>query len=330
MTQWFKKYFIPNKKNEHKPYILRKRAILAILVFVLLIEGFFLVQIFVLFPNTSFFSSILPSVLINLTNGERQQNSVLLLKASYLLEKAAQLKADDMAQKGYFAHTSPEGIKPWDWLERVGYSYQAAGENLAVDFLDSEDIDKAWMDSPSHRANILNNAFTEIGIATARGAYNGKETIFVVQFFGKPTQQTVKAAVAPTSQKPVAVIDAKPKPEPQKTVSIEEPAQEMSIIKEIEKESNISGAAIEEASIKEEISNSRASIFKKIFSMPKSVINFVYLALAAMVLTALFLKVFIKIKIQYPKLIFNGIILLFIIISIFYLNYVIVEPGSIF
>ena len=181
-----KKYFIPDKINEYKPYSLRKKAVLAMLILVLLLEGFFLIQIFFVFRYTNLFSSILPNVLIDLANSDRQKNNLGGLAPNSLLEQAALLKAQDMAAKGYFAHTSPDGAKPWAWLDKVGYSYLTAGENLAINFSDSADIENAWMASPGHRANILNNNFTEIGIAAAEGTYKGKEATFVVQFFGRP------------------------------------------------------------------------------------------------------------------------------------------------
>jgi hypothetical protein len=94
-----------------------------------------------------------------------------------------------MAQKGYFAHTSPEGRSPWYWFKQGGYVFNFAGENLAVDFSDSADVERAWMNSPTHRSNILNNKFTEIGVATAVGTLDGRQTTFVVQEFGTPAHK---------------------------------------------------------------------------------------------------------------------------------------------
>lgn len=136
-------------------------------------------------------AAVISSSLVDLANSDRVSASVNRLKVNPVLERAAQAKADDMASKGYFAHNSPDGTTPWHWFAVVGYEYAHAGENLAIDFFESADVEKAWMNSPLHRANILNNEFTEIGIATARGMYNGHETTFVVQMFGKPLGTTV-------------------------------------------------------------------------------------------------------------------------------------------
>ena len=131
-------------------------------------------------------SAIYASVLVNLANKDRVDADVSELAVNPVLEKAAQMKADDMANRSYFAHNTPEGFSPWYWLEQAGYKYIYAGENLAVNFENSEDIETAWMNSRSHFLNIVNPKFTEIGIATSTGIYKGREAIFVVQMFGTP------------------------------------------------------------------------------------------------------------------------------------------------
>jgi|CXWL01.1.fsa_nt_gi uncharacterized protein YkwD len=161
--------------------------------------------IVVLFLATAFFArtviqsgqlaAVISSVLVDLTNKDRTQEEIGTLTMSPVLVAAAQAKANDMAEKEYFAHTSPEGIDPWYWMREAGYTFSYAGENLAVNFSDSEDVVSAWMDSPGHRANILNGKFTEIGIATAVGEYKGQKTTFVVQMFGTPRTTTTGAPV---------------------------------------------------------------------------------------------------------------------------------------
>ena len=131
-------------------------------------------------------AAVFPSTLSVLTNEKRQEAGLASLSPNPLLDMAAELKARDMAEKGYFAHTSPEGIKPWHWLDQVGYSYEYAGENLAVNFYNSEEVTRAWMDSPTHRANIEKPVFTEIGTGMATGTYEGIDTVFVVQMYAKP------------------------------------------------------------------------------------------------------------------------------------------------
>lgn len=133
-------------------------------------------------------SAIYGSVLVGLTNKDRATQNISELKVNPLLEKAAQAKADDMAKNGYFSHNTPDGKTPWYFIKESGYKYVYAGENLAVNFVDSDEVHKAWMNSPTHRLNIVNPRYTEIGIATSTGTYKGRAAIFVVQMFGTPAQ----------------------------------------------------------------------------------------------------------------------------------------------
>lgn len=180
--------------------MLRAGGLLFVGVFILGTVLLSTIYKFVIQPG-DFWASVLPSVLVDLANGDRKNVAVASLKVNPLLEEAARLKAKDMAEKGYFAHYSPEGASPWQWINKAGYKFVYAGENLAINFDDSESVNNAWMNSPGHRANILNGHFTEIGIATAKGMYQGMETIFVVQMFGSPAKEA-----------PVAVQDTNPAP----------------------------------------------------------------------------------------------------------------------
>lgn len=154
-------------------------------------------------------AAVISAVLVDLTNEDRKDEDLGTLTRNSVLDAAAQAKADDMAEKGYFAHNSPDGKTSWHWFREAGYSFSYAGENLAVDFDDSDDVEEAWMDSPTHRANILNGKFTEIGIATAVGTYKGQKTTFVVQMFGTPAKTTAAAPVVsvtePTAAEDIAI-----------------------------------------------------------------------------------------------------------------------------
>ncbi len=136
--------------------------------------------------SLDYISAIYAGVLETLANKDRVRENLSSLTKSPLLTKAAQMKADDMVARGYFAHNTPEGLTPWYWFVKAGYRYKYAGENLAVSFIDSKEVHEAWMASTLHRDNILNPDFTEIGIATSTGIYDGREAIFVVQMFGRP------------------------------------------------------------------------------------------------------------------------------------------------
>lgn len=131
-------------------------------------------------------STVLPAVVIDLTNEERSDNAALPLQRNTILDEAARLKAEHMAKEQYFAHYSPAGVSPWHWFDQAGYVYAHAGENLAIHFTDSSQVVEAWMKSPTHRQNIVNNLYTEIGVGTAKGTYDGYDTVYVVQLFGTP------------------------------------------------------------------------------------------------------------------------------------------------
>lgn len=134
-----------------------------------------------------FASSITTEELIVLTNKQRMDNGLSELTINPKLNQAATLKAADMVQKNYWAHTSPEGKTPWSFFKNVDYQYLYAGENLARDFLNSEAVVNAWMDSPTHRDNILSSRYQEIGLVVIQDTFQGQETTLVVQLFGTPT-----------------------------------------------------------------------------------------------------------------------------------------------
>jgi uncharacterized protein YkwD len=129
-------------------------------------------------------SEISVQKIIDLTNIDRAENGLPVLAENDKLEKAAEDKADDMVLNDYFSHNSPGGLTPWHWMEQEKYDYNYAGENLAMDFTTAEKMNEAWLASPTHRANILNEKYKDIGIAVKEGVINGHSTIDVVQMFG--------------------------------------------------------------------------------------------------------------------------------------------------
>lgn len=295
MIRWLKKYFIPNEKNDHQPYVLRVQSMVRILSVVLFLEIIFLVQILFVFPKTNYFASILPSVVVDLTNRERQDVQEQALTTNTLLEKAAQMKAKDMAVHGYFSHESPDGSAPWEWIKKTGYQFAYAGENLAINFFDSKDVVSAWMNSASHKENILDKHFIETGIGTARGIYKGKEALFVVQFFAAPS---VSIGGEDVVSQPIE-------------------RSEMSITPKTSQE--VAGAAVfvEKTSIN---AISQSSLFQQMFSTPRRVNTYILLVLLTIIALGFVLNIFIKIKIQHPPVIVHGAMMLIIIGSLLALN----------
>lgn len=201
---FFESVFVPQEGNGNHPFILRREGILFLLAIAFFVQAFFLVQIFYVFRNADLFATVVSNVLIDRTNASRAGARVPLVAVSPILSEAAREKAEDMARVGYFAHTSPAGLTPWYWFKKVGYTYTRAGENLAINFVDSEDVVRAWLESPKHRENMLNRYYTEIGIGMARGLYNGQETMFIVQLFGTPKAVVQKPGIPAVKKPPVA------------------------------------------------------------------------------------------------------------------------------
>ncbi|MBU2028683.1 CAP domain-containing protein [Patescibacteria group bacterium] len=131
-------------------------------------------------------AAITPKEVIEMVNASRQAENLEVLAENKKLSQAAEAKVEDMLKEKYFAHNSPSGKTPWFWMEKAGYDYRYAGENLAIDFKNTEDQHAAWMKSPTHKKNILNKDFQEIGVAVKQGFIEGHLAIITVQEFGTP------------------------------------------------------------------------------------------------------------------------------------------------
>ena len=148
------------------------------------ISAITLMAVIFVIPNIAFASSINASDLINLTNEKRINAGLNALEPNHNLTEAAYNKATDIITNHYFAHTTPKGKPFYEWIEENDYYYLYAGENLAIDFKTNEATIEAWMASATHRANILNKNYKDIGLVTLRGNWDNRETIVVVQMFG--------------------------------------------------------------------------------------------------------------------------------------------------
>jgi hypothetical protein len=185
----FRHLFHPQRSNNHRPRILHPEAYLLFSGFavLLLLTIFWLPLLNDQAGNVLGFSStITASEVVTKTNSERQKAGLPPVKVNAQLTEAALAKGQDMLNKQYWAHVAPDGVQPWAFFKTAKYDYSIAGENLARDFSTSEDMLRAWMNSPTHRANIVNPKYQEIGIAVIDGRLQGVETTLVVQFFGTP------------------------------------------------------------------------------------------------------------------------------------------------
>lgn len=221
--------FLPHPHNNHKAKILWPRSILILIG--LFIMGRSIVDITIgLLPGVlGYASQIDPAKVIELTNIERQSAGLGTVTYNADLSQAAAAKAADMFAHNYWAHVSPTGTEPWSFISNAGYKYQHAGENLARDFSNPKDVVSAWMASPTHKKNLLDSRYKDIGIAVMDGYINGVETTLVVQMFGTPqtsvgriTSDTVEAKTVLASDKvapaTALVVETKPTPVGEKLI----------------------------------------------------------------------------------------------------------------
>ncbi len=206
VKKFFYHFFIPEEENNFKARSLHPDFL-----------GFYLILALVLTFSfkqlglnnvLGFATHISISKLYQLTNTERERNNLSDLAYNDTLAKAAEEKANDMFTHNYWAHYSPTGKTPWDFLVASGYSYEFAGENLAKNFLFSQGVVDAWMKSQSHRENILKKEYKEVGFAVVNGIINGEETTLVVQMFGTPSPglAAAKAPAEVVAQLPAPTI----------------------------------------------------------------------------------------------------------------------------
>ena len=229
LSSKFLHWFTPHPSNAYKPRILHQRSLL----FLILLFVFFEIGVVAAtqsFPQVlGFASDIPPEQIVSLTNQARIENGLPPLHLDNELTQAALAKASYMFAKDYWAHVAPDGTQPWAFITQAGYDYLHAGENLARDFTNADAVVTAWMNSPSHRENILNPNYQDIGVAVADGTLGGAETTLVVQMFGtrlganpqiSAIAQTSPTKTAPTppataNYLPAAVTSSSSSPQPQ-------------------------------------------------------------------------------------------------------------------
>lgn len=184
-----KDLFLPTEKNNYTPHLLGNKFLAGIVV-ALSIVNFLTPGIFPSLVVKTYASSISADDLISLANSERSKEGLGSLTKNSKLVAAAKAKAEDMLAKDYWSHYGPNGETPWQFIKGAGYTYTYAGENLAKGFITSSATHTAWMNSPTHKANILKAEFRDIGIYVVDGTLQGEATTLVVQMFGSLSAST--------------------------------------------------------------------------------------------------------------------------------------------
>lgn len=198
--------FVPHHSNNHRAYLVRP-SVIALFISIYLLNQSLIKSFTIIKPGILGYSSeITAQKVIDLTNQQRLDSGLKILHYNPTLSLSAIEKAKDMFANDYWAHNSPQGKTPWDFLKDQGYEYSVAGENLAKDFYDTDSMIRAWMNSPTHRENILNSKYQEIGIGVVNGVLNGVKTTLVVQHFGTPLSGIVSNSK--TASPPVYAVEA--------------------------------------------------------------------------------------------------------------------------
>ncbi len=333
MLKKLKKYFIPHDRNDHRPHILRPQVVAFVCLIAIVVEGVFLLGSSLVIPRVKLFGLIIANALVDGTNQARAAADLPTLRESGLLDAAAQEKANDMVTNNYFAHTSPSGITPWYWFQNVGYQFAVAGENLAVDFADSADVTNAWLNSPEHRANIMNAGYTEIGMATAQGEFQGRSAVYVVELFGTPAAPavpfvTTAAAASPTGGAATAKTTARvPVTNPVAAAPLvaatssanSASEQNVAVVKGAQTETasattagvtTTAGGALASAQTAAQSPSPQTNFVQGAFADPRRTVDYFYFGVALLFVIALSLNIFIKIHIQHPQLILGGMLVI--------------------
>ena len=186
VTHHAKRILVPHKGNNFRPHLIRPHGLIAVLLIAILAQAVYSITTTGNFQVLGRTSNVQTVTLLADTNKERQAEGLGDLTLNDQLSQAAFLKATDMFKHDYWAHTSPSGVEPWKWFGDAGYNYSVAGENLAKNYPTADTTVAAWMNSPSHRENILNGKYVDVGFAVVDGTLEGRATTLVVAFYGAP------------------------------------------------------------------------------------------------------------------------------------------------
>lgn len=203
-----KHWLLPSKKNKYHPHALRpvglSIALVALLIIPIIYNAISAQKLQILGYATSISSSSLNTT----TNNYRSDRGLKPLTINSLLNSAALAKANDMMADDYWAHVAPDGTTPWSFIVAAGYDYTMAGENLAKGFYDSVDVVNAWMASQTHKDNLLNPDYQEVGYAVVNGSLSGDDVTLVVAMYG--TRYVAPTVAEADQPKAVAVTEDKP------------------------------------------------------------------------------------------------------------------------
>ena len=186
---------VPHASNQYRPHIVRwyGLALVFLVVFIAIGPSF---RVSEAGSVLGVKATVTPTSLLEATNVQRQKSNIMPLHYNEQLSAAASMKVRDMFQQQYWAHEAPNGATPWSWFSKAGYDYAYAGENLAKNFTTTSATMSAWMASKTHKDNILNPHYTDVGFAVMDGALNGKQSTLIVAMYGQPVAAVAGATLS--------------------------------------------------------------------------------------------------------------------------------------
>lgn len=198
-TKYMSEYLATNANFwDNKISLSTKKYLLVYLsvniLLVLLLQAFLMGMLFFIPANAQIFQAnqteelkpLAAQEILNIVNQQRMQYNLNVLTVNDKLQSAAEAKANYLLHEQIFSHSGKNGEPFSYWIKQNNYQYQRVGENLAISFTDNKKIVEAWLESETHRKNILNPYYHETGIAIKYGIYQNKPTYIVVQIFGQP------------------------------------------------------------------------------------------------------------------------------------------------
>ena len=206
LLRFAKDHFVPHPGNGHHPHLLHHRNLFSMSAMLVMMKAATVIAP-ILLPGASIQASVItPQNIVMLTNTTRNEIRIPQLVEDSVLDQAAQQKADDMAANNYFSHESPSGKTAMDLILAQGYPARLAAENLAVRYNEAENVQTGWLLSRTHRENIVNPEYQDIGVGVSKGPYKGNAAIFVVQLFGRKVEAAAPSYATATI--PAAIVNA--------------------------------------------------------------------------------------------------------------------------
>ncbi|MFH1610534.1 MAG: CAP domain-containing protein, partial [Patescibacteria group bacterium] len=279
------------------------------------------IVVFIDFPKNIFFADITRANLITLLNQERVSLGLQPLVENQRLDEAALLKAKDILEKDYFSHQSPEGVTPWYWFLKTGYNYKYAGENLAIGFLNSEDVYNAWLNSASHRENMINPNYREVGTAILTGNFKGNNTTVIVQLFGSPKIINIPIGKEIVEEQPVQPVSEDIIIEDTPEIIVEESNTIVqNTVTQSEVLSQISEYPVLKASSRGNSNTFYLKFLNFIFYNSDIIFKYIVYSLLTLIGTALLINILINFNIQDRRLILRSLIIIVLLSTTALLN----------